>query len=181
MASRSSPTGGGDTAMDAGVPDYGAPRGDDAGALSRDRVPVRTLRADDLDDIVRIDRRITGRDRRDYLSGKVAEALDDSGIRLSLVAETDGRATGFVMARVDFGDFGRTEPTAVIDTVGVDPERRHQGIGTALLSQLLANLNALRVDGARTLVRWNDFALLSFLEDHGFHPADRMVFTRYID
>lgn len=168
------------TPMDAGVPDYSNQGGDDAGALSRDRVLVRSLKSDDLNALVRIDRRITGRDRRAYFEAKLAEAMSETGIRVSLVAEADNRPAGFIMARVDFGDFGRAEPTAVIDTVGVDPDRQNHGLGTALLSQLLANLRALQVDRTRTMVRWDDFALLRFLEDHGFLPADRLVFTRYI-
>ena len=68
------------------------------------------------------------------------EALHESDVRVSLVAEQDGRPVGFIMARVDFGEFGRFEPTAVMDTIGVDPDYRDRGIGRALLSQLLINL-----------------------------------------
>jgi hypothetical protein len=37
-------------------------------------------------------------------------------------ARSDGALVGYLMARADLGDFGRTEPVAVIDTLGVDPE-----------------------------------------------------------
>ena len=63
-------------------------------------------------------------------------------VRLSLVARVDGIAAGFVTARADFGDYGRVEPVAVLDTIGVDPDYAHRGVGHALLSQLFANLNA---------------------------------------
>ncbi len=48
---------------DAGVPDYSGPHGDDIVLLSRDKVPVRSMIAPDLPALIRIDRKITGRDR----------------------------------------------------------------------------------------------------------------------
>ncbi len=48
---------------DAGVPDYSGPHGDDIALLSRDKVPVRSMIASDLPALIRIDRKITGRDR----------------------------------------------------------------------------------------------------------------------
>ena len=72
------------------------------------------------------------------------------------------------MARVDLGDFGRTEPVAVIDTIGVDSGYAHRGVGHALLSQLFANLGALRIERVETVVAPHDFGLLGFLYDVGF-------------
>lgn len=160
--------------------DYSDPRGDDFTALSRDRVPVRSMRPEDLPALVAIDRRITGRDRTPYYEGKLAEAMEESGVRVSLVAELDGRPVGFVMARVDFGEFGRAAPEAVLDTIGVDPSYGHREVGTALISQLLANLGTLRVDRVRTEVAWNDFGLLGFLARCGFQPSQRLAFRRRI-
>jgi ribosomal protein S18 acetylase RimI-like enzyme len=165
---------------DVGEPDYSDPSGDDFEALSRDRVPVRSMVAEDLADLVRIDRKITGRDRSAYFEGKVAEALLESGIRVSIVAEQDGRIAGFIMARIDFGEFGHTEPEAVIDTIGVDPAYAHHHVGSALMSQLLSNLAALRVDDVRTELRWNDFELLAFLQHCGFRPSQRLALSRVV-
>ena len=67
------------------------------------------------------------------------------------------------MARADLGDFGRTEPVAVLDTIGVDPAYEHRGIGHALVSQLFANLEALQIDRVETVVAPTDLALLGFL------------------
>ena len=84
------------------------------------------------------------------------------------------------MARVDLGDFGRTEPTAVVDTIGVDPAYAHRGVGHALLSQLFANLGALRVERVETIVAPDDLALLGFLYDAGFVPSQRIAFVRQL-
>jgi len=160
--------------------DYSDPSSDDFEALARDKVPVRSLVAEDLTALVRIDRRIAGRDRTAYYRHKVAEALEDSGVRVSLVAEVDGAPVGFVMARVDFGEFGQAEPEAVMDTIGVDPGFLGKGVGTALMSQLLANLAILRVEKVRTEVAWDSFDLLRFLEDCGFRPSQRLAFRKTI-
>jgi len=159
----------------AGEPNYSDPNSDDYDALSRDRVTVRSLAATDLDAIVAIDRRITGYDRGAYYRRKVAEVIDEAGVRVSLVAEQQQRAVGFVMARVDYGEFGQTVTTAVIDSLGVDPAARGQQVGQALLSQLLVNLGSLRVDTVRTEIRWDEFELGAFLARCGFRPAQQLA------
>ena len=84
------------------------------------------------------------------------------------------------MARADLGDFGRTEPVAVIDTLGVDPEYAHRGIGRALLSQLFANLDALRVERVETIVPQRNLGLLGFLYAAGFAPSQRLPFVHHL-
>lgn len=160
--------------------DYSVPIEDDFGALNRDRIPVRSMREDDLPRLIAIDRHVTGRDRTPYYTRKVAEVFQESGVRVSLVAELDNHPVGFVMARVDFGEFGTTEPEAVMDTVGVHPDYAHKGVGIALMSQLMANLSTLRVDRVRTQLDWNDFRLLAFLNRCGFRPSQRLAFVRAV-
>ncbi len=146
-----------------------------ADAEARDSVPVRSMTRADLPALVAIDRRITGRDRGAYFARKMEEAMEESAVRVSLVAERDGAPAGFVMARVAFGEFGQAEPEAAMDTIGVDPQRSHKGLARALLSQLLINLGALRVETLRTEVGWNQFALASFLDRSGFRPHRRLA------
>jgi ribosomal protein S18 acetylase RimI-like enzyme len=156
--------------------DYSLPAPTDVGELARDRIPVRSMREADLKALVAIDRRITGRDRSAYFERKLAEAMHESDVRVSLVAEIDGRAVGFIMARVDLGEFGRIESAAVMDTIGVDPDYAGRGVGRALLSQLLANLTTLRVDKVLTEVDWGDRELMAYLDRCGFKPSARLSF-----
>lgn len=145
-----------------------------------EELPVRSMTERDLPAIVRLDRKITGRDRTAYLTRKASEVLRESAIRMSLVAEVDGRPVGFLMARVDFGEFGRTEPTAVLDTIGVDPAWTRRHLGRALLEQLLLNLGSLRVERVLTEVEWNHLPLLGFLGRTGFGHAQRLAFEKAI-
>lgn len=160
--------------------DYSATTGNDFEALVRDKVDLRTLRLEDTAHINRIDESVTGRRREIYMEHVVQEALADSAVRVSLVARVDGIAAGFVMARTDFGDFGRPEPVAVLDTIGVDPDYSHGGVGHALLSQLFINLEGLRVERVETVVARENFGLLGFLYKIGFAPSQRLAFVKRV-
>ncbi|MBL8288724.1 MAG: GNAT family N-acetyltransferase [Rubrivivax sp.] len=181
-----------------GLPGAGADGDDDAagarreidyarseaeGANDHDRAghggaQVSTMREGDLDAIVRIDRGIVGVDRRAYIEARAAEAIEQTGVRVSLTARADGLVAGYLMARADLGDFGRTEPVAVMDTIGVDPGFAQRGVGRALLVQLFANLGALGVERVETVVPVRDLALLGFLGSAGFVPGERLPFAR---
>jgi ribosomal protein S18 acetylase RimI-like enzyme len=150
----------------------------DYGPLARDKIPVRSMTERDLRALVTIDQRITGRDRTAYFQRKLADALTESDVRVSLVAEIDGGPVGFIMARVDLGEFGRVETTAVIDTIGVDRDYQNTGVGRALLSQLLTNLGTLRVEKVRTEVDWQEHDLIAYLDRNGFLPAQQLCFDQ---
>jgi ribosomal protein S18 acetylase RimI-like enzyme len=158
--------------------DYSGQPAADFGPLARDRIPVRSMAEGDLRALVTIDRRITGRDRAGYFQRKMADALNESDVRVSLVAELDSVPVGFIMARVDLGEFGRVDTTAVIDTIGVDPDYQNRGVGRALVSQLLVNLGTLRVEKVRTEVDWRDRDLLAYLDHSGFVPAQQLCFDQ---
>ena len=159
-------------------PDYSAPDSDDPDALSRDRVPVRSLRDSDLRKIIAIDKASTGDDRTDYYTRKLHESLFQSGVRVSLVAEQDDYPVGFIMARVDFGEFGHTSPEAEMDSIGVDSGYQGQGVGRALMAQLISSLAVLQVETLRTEVNWDDVALIAYLDACGFVPAQRVSLVR---
>jgi ribosomal protein S18 acetylase RimI-like enzyme len=161
--------------------DYSDAEGDQPGAFARDLIPCRSMRSSDLEAIIRIDRRTTGREHRAYYEQKMAEALGESGIRVSLVAEQDDHVVGFVMARVDFGEFDRIEPTAVIDTIAVDPGYAHHLVGTALLSQLMANLSALQTETIRSEADAEHHDVLQFLQHNGFSVSQRLTFERVVN
>jgi predicted N-acetyltransferase YhbS len=152
-----------------------APAGDE---FSWDELPVRSMQESDLPALVRLDRRITGRDRTEYCRRKAAEALRHSGVRVSLVAEVEGTFAGFLMARVDYGEFGRTEPVAVLDTIGVDPDFGRRRVGRALLEQLLLNLGSLRAERLLTELEWSKLDLLAFFARTGFAHSQRLSFTK---
>jgi GNAT superfamily N-acetyltransferase len=168
-------------ALPGGEVNFGTPQANDDERLALQRPDVRPMRPDDLREIVRIDRGNSGRDRTGYIAARLAEAMDDSAIRVSLTARRDGAIVGFVMARADLGDYGRAEPVAVVDTIGVDAGQSRRRIGRVLLEELFANLAALRIERVETQVASTQLALLGFFQRNGFQPSQRLAFRRRLD
>jgi GNAT superfamily N-acetyltransferase len=135
---------------------------------------VRRLGPEDVEAAIALDAKIVGRRRDGYLRPKMREALAESGIQVSLAADVDGRLAGFLLAKVYYGEFGRTEPAAVLDTLGVHPDYRSRGVAASLLDQLRVNLSGLAIPRLETEVSWDDPTLLSFFHHEGFRPAPRL-------
>lgn len=135
---------------------------------------IRNLRPDDLEAAIRVDARILGRRRDEFLRLKLQQAFADSGIAISLAAELDGQFVGFLLARVYFGEFGVTERVAVMDVLDVHPEFRGRGVGPALIDQLRTNLLALGIRTLQTEVAWDSLELMAFFQREGFTIAPRL-------
>ena len=147
----------------------------------QDRIMVRNLRAEDLEQVVAVDAKNGGKRRDEYFRVKLAQNLAETGVKVSLASELDGCFVGFLLARVYYGEFGAPEPVAVLDTFAVHPEFGRRGIGSALLDQLCKNLNGLGVRSLHTEVSWDDPALLAFFHGQGFHPASRFCLDLDLD
>ena len=146
-----------------------------------DRIVVRSLRPDDLERVIAVDAKNGGKRREEYFKVKLEQNLAETGVKVSLAAELEGCFTGFLLARVYYGEFGAPEPVAVLDTFGVHPDFGRQGIGTALLEQLCKNLDDLGVHSLRTEVSWDDPTLLAFFQRRGFRPAERLCLDLNLD
>ena len=141
---------------------------------TRETVLVRRLTPDDVEAIIALDAGITGQRREEYIKLKLAQALYDTGIQVSLAAEIDGSLAGFLFARVYYGEFGITERVAVLDTFGVSQDYTGRGIGRELIRQLRTNLEGLGIQTLQTEVAWDSLDLLSFFHHTGFRPAPRL-------
>lgn len=138
-------------------------------------VVVRILRDEDRDALVKIDARITGKERPEYYRHKLAAVkIGDSQINSSLVATVDGNVVGFLIGTLYFGEFGIPEGSAVVDTLGVDPDFQDRGVGGALFDQFLSNMRVARVEKIYTMVDWKEFGLLKFFGKMGFAPSQRL-------
>lgn len=145
---------------------------------------IRSLTEDDLDAVVEIDRKILGKPRREYWRRKIGYA--DIYPRPALVAEVNGKVVGFVLGYVSGWEFGVPDTVGWIDTIGVDPEHQHKGVGKRLFKELIRNFRRTGkearpeaketpiegVDVVYTLVRWNDWNLLRFFHKMGFKRGE---------
>lgn len=163
--------------LESGDRDFSDSIGDEPGALARDMFVCRSLTAEDLPALIRIDRKVTGHEHAAYYERKVREVLNKPGVRVSMVAELDGQVVGFIMARVDYGEFDRIEPNAVLDSIAVNPELGHSLVGSALLSQLLLNLTGLRLETIRSEVDGGHLDVSRFLMKNGFAQSQQLVFS----
>jgi len=141
--------------------------------LETEPVNVRRLRPDDLERVIALDARLVGRRRDEFFKVKLAMAMNETGIEVSLAGELDGLFTGFLIARVFYGEFGMMEPSAVLEVLGVHPDFRGRGVGRAMLQQLRTNLLGLGVNTLRTEVAWDDQSMMAFCHHEGFRPAPR--------
>ncbi len=150
-------------------------------SVENESVGVRTMREGDLEAVVSIDELSSGRRRPQYFKLMFDRTVKQAAMQISLVAELDGRAVGFVIGSLFYGEYGILEPTASIDVIGVIPEVRRQRVGASLMRQLRLHLGALGVTVIRTEVEWSDIDLLSFLKREGFSLGARLCLEHRID
>jgi len=136
---------------------------------------VRNIAADDLEQAIALDSRITGQSRRGFYRKRFAAMQDSPKSFLWLVAIVDDRLAGFVSAHLLEGEYGGIAPSAVIDAVGVLPELRGQGIAHALMEALEIQLKARHMVEIDTEVGWNQHELVQFFAASGFQLAPSLV------
>ena len=140
--------------------------------IDNEKLDIRVMIEDDIQPIVEIDAQVSGKERNAYYERKMAQMLDRKGqIATSLVAEYDGRVIGFIMGNIYIGEFGIPETTAVLDTIGIDPDFGGSGMGSKLMEDFLVNVEAAGATNVQTQVELGDTALLDFFHKNGFTPA----------
>jgi GNAT superfamily N-acetyltransferase len=141
-------------------------------------IRVRALRTDDIDRLVAIDRAHVGRSRRRVLAKRLEMHAADPAESLQFGVDVKGRLAGFVLARVQRGEFGRTDSSAVIDVLGVDPASRGQGCGRALMDAITTEARARNLPRLHSQADWTMDELLRFFADAGFELSSRLVIER---
>ena len=132
---------------------------------------IRSLRAEDLEAIVRIDEKVLGENRREHWHRKLT-MMNDRSSHASLVAEVEGEVVGFILGDVSGWEFGVPDTIGWIDTLGIDPDFQKKGLATALANELVNHLKTLGVRTIYTLVNWKDWDLLQFFHAMGFTRGD---------
>jgi GNAT superfamily N-acetyltransferase len=142
---------------------------------------IRSLRQEDVDQVVKIDAASTGRQRPRYFELMLQRALKFAGLQVSLVAEMDGRVVGYLIGSLFYGEYGLIEPSASIDAIGVADDVRRQRVAHALMSEFRENVGAIGATSIRTEANWDHFDLLAFLASEGFSPSRRLCLETSVD
>jgi ribosomal protein S18 acetylase RimI-like enzyme len=147
--------------------------------MGKSTIKIRFMRADDFAAVVRIDEKVLKASRPDYYKMKFEELVQSTDrVPTSLVAEEDdGTVVGFVMGELFIGEYGISHE-ATLDTIGVDPDYQHKGIGEQLIKEFMDHLRALGVRKINTLVDSNDSRLTHFFSANQFCPSKTIYLER---
>jgi predicted N-acetyltransferase YhbS len=146
----------------------------DKGGLMNERtIKIRLMKADDFDAVVGIDEKVLKASRPEYYELKFEKLFRSKDyLPVSLVAEEeDGTVVGFVMGELYMGEYGIFQEAATLDTIAVDPDYQHKGIGEQLINEFMDHLKKVGVEKVCTLVDWNDSRLIHFFSANQFSPS----------
>jgi N-acetylglutamate synthase-like GNAT family acetyltransferase len=76
------------------------------------------------------------------------------------------------MGTVSGWEFGVPNTIGWIDTIGVNPEYQHKGVATFLFKSIIEEFKKDGVENIYTLVKWEDWDLMSFFKAIGFTRGD---------
>ena len=143
------------------------PRGG-AGARADVRdIAVRPVRRVDLDQVVAIDKTVTGVEKRAYWHAVFRRyAGNGQAGREFLVADAGGRVAGFVIGEVRDWEFG-SPPCGWVFGIDVRPDMRLAGVGTRLLAAICERFRRSGVQTVRTMLARDNTLVLSFFRSQG--------------
>ena len=143
-------------------------------------IKIRLMKADDFDAVVGIDEKVLKTARPEYYEMRFEKLFQSKDyVPASLVAEAeDGTLVGFVMGELFLGEYGIFQEQATLDTIGVDPDCQHKGIGKQLMKEFMGHLRELGVQKIHTLVDWNDSKLIHFFSANLFSPSKTINLER---
>lgn len=139
-----------------------------AAGAAPDAVEVRAVRRADLGEVIALDARVTGIEKRSYwqrIYRRYGIAVGGDQ-RYFLVAVAGGRVVGFMIGEVRDWEFG-SPPCGWVFAIDVDPDARQRGIGTLLLQSMSAKFRRAGVRHLRTLLARENTLILSFFRSQG--------------
>lgn len=139
--------------------------------MATGNLSIRVMRQKDISVIAAIDKRVLGKERREYWAQKLEHSRRESPIT-PLVAEMDGKVVGFIIGYTSWWEYGVPDNIGWVDTIGVDPLFQKKGVARALAGELFKNFKKLGVDTVYTMVDWRGGDLLRFFGAMGFEKGE---------
>lgn len=149
-------------------------------SMSERTFKIRLMQADDYDAVLSIDEKVLGTSRPEYYESRFDKFFKSRDyLPASFVAENeDGSVVGFVMGELYMGEYGISQEGATLDTIGVDPDYQHLGIGKLLINEFVDHLRKLGVRKISTLIDWNDSNMIHFFGANKFSPSKTINLER---
>ena len=132
----------------------------------------KTLINEHIDDVIRIDKVITGVDHSDYLHEQFEQQLLVSDNELMIGAFEKDKIVGFLLASMRQLAFGQAMKVAYLEMIEIDPSLQKSGIGTLLLNEFKKRCDRLGINRVITLVDWQQTLLLNFFKSQGFDKGN---------
>jgi ribosomal protein S18 acetylase RimI-like enzyme len=147
--------------------------------MNKSAIKIRIMKADDFAAVTRIDEKVLKASRPEYYKLRFEELVQSTDrLPTSLVAEEeDGTVVGFVMGELFIGEYGISQE-ATLDTIGIDPDYQHKGIGKQLINEFMDHLKALGARKISTLVDSNDSIMMHFFKANKFGPSKTINLER---
>ena len=148
--------------------------------MNESTIKIRLMKVDDFEAVVAIDEKVLKVSRPEYYEMRFDKLFNSKDfLPTSLVAEEeDGALVGFVMGELYMGEYGIFQEEARLDTIGVNPDYQHKGIGKQLINEFMDHLKRLGVQKINTLVDWNDSKLIHFFSANQFSPSKSINLER---
>jgi predicted N-acetyltransferase YhbS len=148
--------------------------------MNKSTIKIRLMKVDDFNAVVRVDKKIVKASREEYYRLKFETLVQSPDyLPTSLVAEGEGgTVVGFVMGELYIGEYGISQEKATLETIGVDPDYQHKGIGKQLINEFMDHLRTLGVQKVNTLVDGNDSTLMHFFSANQFSPSKTINLER---
>jgi ribosomal protein S18 acetylase RimI-like enzyme len=148
--------------------------------MSKIAIKIRLMKVEDFTAVVRIDEKVTKASRADYYHMKFETAVQSTDhLPTSLVAEDqDGKLVGFVIGDLYVGEYGITQKSATLETIGIDPDYQQQGIAKQLITEFMNHLKDLGVKKVSTLVDEDNAKMTHFFKANSFAPSKTINMER---
>jgi ribosomal protein S18 acetylase RimI-like enzyme len=143
--------------------------------MAQQKVTVRPMTEDDISEVLAIDRALVG-NRRVLTYADPVESYIGGTLSASWVAEAGDKVKGFALCRVVEPGLG-TVGGAWIELIGVDPDAQHQGVGKALISQVLDHCREKKLQQVSIIANRHDDVLRDFFTSLDFKQGDAISYT----
>jgi N-acetylglutamate synthase-like GNAT family acetyltransferase len=145
-------------------------------AAENTNVRLRRINSDDIDTVLNLVNKLpfegSGITHQDLVCHAPGGPLD-----LSFIAEVDGKAVGFILARLAYLYVPFSE-VCLIHAIVVDPEYQGRQIGSMMVNELINHCYNENISTIRALVNQHDNELKQFIEFLGFHRSTIINFDK---
>lgn len=145
------------------------------------KVKIRLMTEEDIDQVIQLDREITGPNRSITYSEPVNDYLGGD-MTISYVAESKKKVVGFVLGCLT--SIGPSVPNVglpnvgLIQLVGVSPAWRKKGIARSLVEAFVKKCGEKKANGVHMLLMSQDKPMRSLFESCGFRSGDVLDMSR---